>query len=112
MTNTAPQWNTITHELMALAAERKTADPTTSYTAQLLQGDENALLKKLLEEAGETALAAKDGNHAQLCAELADLWFHCFIVMSRYNVGLEEVATVLSKRRNVSGLAEKASRTT
>ena len=104
------QWTAVCEELMALMQQRKTASPEESYTAKLLQGGEDSLLKKLVEEAGETALAAKGGEREKLCAELADLWFHCFAVMTRYNIGLESVAAVLAQRRGISGLAEKASR--
>ncbi|MGI9297148.1 MAG: phosphoribosyl-ATP diphosphatase [Gammaproteobacteria bacterium] len=97
-------------ELAALAEARKTADPARSYTARLLRGDEDALLKKLAEEAGEAALAAKGGSREKLAEEIADLAFHCIVVMARYNVSLEEVAAALRARRGGSGLAEKSAR--
>ena len=100
----------ILNELMALAQERKTADPSLSYTARLLQGDEDSLLKKLAEEAGEAALAAKGGARDRLIEELADLAFHGIVVMARYNVSLEDVAAALRARRGVSGFAEKKAR--
>lgn len=110
--NTSPPATAVFQELMALLQQRKSAPAADSYTARLLQGDEDALLKKLTEEAGEAALAAKGGNRAQLVAELADLWFHCLIAMTRYNIGLNDVAEVLAQRRGTSGLAEKAARNT
>lgn len=100
----------VLNDLAALIAERRGGDAAASYTAGLLQGDEDALLKKIVEEAGETVLAAKGGDPERLSSELADLWFHCLIVMTRYNVGLSDVAATLAKRRGVSGLAEKAAR--
>ena len=57
-------------ELAAMAEQRKTASPDDSYTARLLQGDEDSLLKKLAEEAGEAALAAKGGNREKLAPKL------------------------------------------
>lgn len=103
-------WAAVFSELMQLLATRRHADSAVSYSAKLLQGDEDALLKKLVEEAGEAALAAKGGERERLCAELADLWFHCFIVMTRYSIGLDDIAAVLARRRGTSGLAEKAAR--
>lgn len=97
-------------ELAALAESRKSADPESSYTARLLRGDEDALLKKLAEEAGEAALAAKGGAREKLIAELADLTYHAIVVMARYNVSLKEVAAALRARRGGSGLAEKSAR--
>ena len=109
MKNTT-QWAAVCHELMALIKERQKADASLSYTANLLQGNEDALLKKLVEEASEAVLAAKSGGGAPLAAELADLWFHCFIIMTRYNITLPDVAAVLAARRGVGGLVEKAAR--
>jgi len=100
----------VLEELEALIRERHNADAGASYTAKLLRGDEDALLKKLVEEAGETVLAAKGGDNRRLIAELADLWFHCLIIMSRYNVSLADVASCLRARRGVSGIDEKKSR--
>ncbi|MGI9306205.1 MAG: phosphoribosyl-ATP diphosphatase [Gammaproteobacteria bacterium] len=103
--------------LRALAARirrRQNADPARSYTAKLLHGDEDALLKKIAEEAGETMLAAKEtgrgGSPERLAEELADLCFHCLVVMARYNVDLEDVAAALEARRGKSGIAEKSAR--
>ena len=105
---------TLLTELETLLHSRKTADAKQSYTAQLLQGNEDALLKKIIEEAGEVVLAAKktdpQADKQALVEELADLWFHCLIVMTRYNVSLSDLATVLTQRRGQSGLAEKQSR--
>ncbi len=97
-------------ELAAMAERRKTASPDDSYTARLLQGDEDSLLKKLAEEAGEAALAAKGGNREKLAAEIADLAYHAVVVLARYNVSLEQVAAALRARRGGSGLSEKSAR--
>ena len=100
----------ILEELETVIRERRSADAGSSYTAKLLQGDEDALLKKLVEEAGEAVLAAKGGDNSRLVAELADLWFHCLVIMSRYNVSLTDVASQLRARRGISGIDEKKSR--
>lgn len=100
----------ILRELAVIAEARKGASPDDSYTARLMTGEEDALLKKLVEEAGEAALAAKGGAREKLIEELADLTFHSIVVMARYNVSLEEVAAALRARRGKSGLAEKLAR--
>ena len=97
-------------ELLQLIKGRRTASPEESYTASLLQGDEDSLLKKLAEEAAEAALAAKGGNKKKLAAEMADVFFHCFAVMTRYNIGAADVAAALRERRGQSGFAEKQAR--
>ena len=104
-------WSAVVDELTAVIEQRKSADPDNSWTAALLRGDEDALLKKVVEEAGEVVLAAKSGDKKQLNEEMADLLFHCFVVLARYNTSIEEVSAVLAKRRGISGLAEKSSRT-
>ena len=100
-------------ELAALAKrirQRRDADSQHSYTAQLLQGDEDTLLKKIIEEAGEAALAARSNDSNRLAEELADLCFHCFVVMERYNISMERIVEILKKRSSQSGVAEKAAR--
>lgn len=99
--------------LEALAArirQRRDDNPSTSYTAKLLQENEDQLLKKIIEEAGEMTLAAKSGNRQQLIGELADLCYHCLVVMERYNITASAVAAELQSRNKQSGLAEKAAR--
>lgn len=100
----------ILSELVELARRRQKDSPETSYMARLLQGDEDNLLKKIVEEAAETALAARSGDREKLKEELADLCFHCIVAMTRYNVTVEEVAAVLRARRGTSGIEEKEAR--
>ena len=52
---------------------RKTAAPDASYVASLLHKGDNAILKKIGEEATETVMAAKDGDKLSLVHEVADL---------------------------------------
>jgi phosphoribosyl-ATP pyrophosphohydrolase/phosphoribosyl-AMP cyclohydrolase len=100
--------------LSALAAtieSRKGADARTSYVASLLTGGEDALLKKIGEEATETMLAAKDRDRGHLVAEVADLWFHCLVLLARHGAGPDDVLAELARREGRSGFEEKASRT-
>ena len=89
---------------------RKSGDPETSYVAKLLKGDEDALLKKIGEEATETILAAKSGDRLHLVRETADLWFHCMIVLSRHGLAPSDVLAELHRREGIPGLDEKAAR--
>ena len=97
-------------ELLELIKGRTKGSPTESYTAALLQGDEDTLLKKLPEEAAEVILAAKAGDKDKLAAEIADLFFHSFVVMARYQIEANAVAAILRQRREQSGLTEKQAR--
>lgn len=105
-----PTDSTILDDLEHTIQSRALGNPSTSYTAMMLQGSEDGLLKKIIEEAGECVLAAKSTDKQQLANEIADLWFHCLIVMTRYNLPLSSVLSVLSERQGTSGIAEKQSR--
>ena len=99
-------------ELEQLIALREKDGGNDSYTVKLLSGNEDSLLKKIIEEAGEVALAGKGRLPEKMTEELADLFFHCLVAMNRYNITLEDVAMTLASRRGVSGLSEKARRKT
>ena len=96
--------------IAATINERKGDDPTKSYVAQLFAKGEDAMLKKIGEEATETVLAAKSGDRLHLVREIADLWFHCMIVLARHGLGPADVAAELHRREGISGLDEKAAR--
>ena len=94
------------------------ADPKTSYTALLFSKGDDAILKKIGEEATEAVMAAKDSRSANmaieqqklLIAEMADLWFHCLIALSQFNLRPEDVIAELDRRLGTSGIEEKAAR--
>ena len=90
---------------------RSAADPQASYVARLFAKGADAMLKKVGEEATEVVIAAKDGDREQIVHEVADLWFHCLVMLSWHGVPLGEVLAELERREGRSGLDEKASRT-
>ncbi|CAM5783673.1 phosphoribosyl-ATP diphosphatase [Castellaniella caeni] len=85
-------------------------DPATSYTAKLLARGPDAFLKKIGEEATELVMAAKDERPERIVAETADLWFHCLVALTHFNLRPEDVLAELARREGLSGLAEKAAR--
>ena len=97
-------------DLEATVRSRWDANPAESYAARLLRGPEDSLLKKLVEEAAEAALAAKAGDREGLARETADLWFHSIAALARYNSDAGAVAKILAARAGQSGVAEKAAR--
>jgi phosphoribosyl-ATP pyrophosphohydrolase len=98
-------------EKLALVVEsRKGADPATSYVARLLSQGEDAILKKIGEEATETVMAAKDGDRPKIIAETADLWFHSLVMLAYYGLKPGDVLAELSRREGLSGIDEKAAR--
>ena len=100
----------ILERLAATIEARKAADPAKSYVAGLLAGGEDAILKKIGEEATETMLAAKSGDRLHLVRETADLWFHCLVMLARHGLGPADVLAELHRREGISGVDEKASR--
>ena len=100
----------ILQRLATTIESRKGGDGETSYVARLLNGPEDALLKKIGEEATETVLAAKGGDRLALVNELADLWFHSLIVLARYGLGPADVLFELKRREGISGIDEQAAR--
>ena len=69
--------------LAATIAARRGADPASSYVAALFAKGDDAILKKIGEEATETVMAAKDGDKLRIAAEVADLWFHCLVLLAQ-----------------------------
>jgi phosphoribosyl-ATP pyrophosphohydrolase len=102
--------NTILERLEAAIAERRSGDPGASYVAKLNAKGLDAILKKIGEEATETVIAGKSGEKPALVAEMADLWFHCLVLLDRQGVKLEDVLAELERREGRSGIDEKASR--
>ena len=94
----------------ATIAARRGADPATSYVAALLAKGDDAILKKIGEEATEAVLAAKDGDKLRIVAEVADLWFHCLVLLASRGLGPADVRAELARREGTSGIAEKAAR--
>lgn len=73
-------------------------DPAESYTAKLLNGEEDELLKKLAEEASEVIMACKDDDHDHIRYEMGDLLYHLLVTAERYGITLPEIAGELNAR--------------
>lgn len=89
---------------------RKQAAPESSYVAKLFSKGEDAILKKVGEEATEVILASKSGDRQHLVYETADLWFHCMVLLAHQGLSAGDVLNELARREGLSGIAEKASR--
>ena len=101
----------ILQKLTETLAARKQASPESSYVASLFSKGEDAILKKIGEEATEVILASKGGDKSQLVYETADLWFHCMVLLAQHGLSAEDVLQELARREGVSGIVEKQSRT-
>ena len=89
-------------------------DPATSYVAKLFSKGDDAILKKIGEEATETVMAAKDarvsGDASKVLYETADLRFHSMVLLAQFGLTPQQVIDELGRREGVSGIEEKASR--
>ena len=100
----------VLRRLAQVLEQRKNADAESSYVAQLYSKGLDSILKKIGEEATETVMAAKDGNKEKIIYEIADLWFHCMVLLAQQGLKPEDVLQELDKRFGLSGIDEKSSR--
>lgn len=91
-------------------AERRGADPASSYVARLFAAGRPKIAQKVGEEAVETVIAALSGDGRQLVSESADLLFHLAVLLAEQGLSLNDVIAELGQREGVSGIAEKAAR--
>jgi imidazoleglycerol phosphate synthase cyclase subunit/phosphoribosyl-ATP pyrophosphohydrolase len=70
-----------------------------SYTNKLLTGGVDRIGKKVVEEAFETVLAAKNKDFAETRFETADLLYHLMVLLVEQGVALEDVYAELQNRR-------------
>ena len=84
--------------LETLIETRKTADPESSYTAQLLQGPLHRAAQKVGEEGIETALAAVEESDDKLVSEAADLFYHTLVLLAAKDLKLDAVIAELKLR--------------
>lgn len=101
--------NTLT-QLAEILEQRKHQSADKSYVASLYAKGLDTILKKLGEEATETVIAAKNGEAQQIIYEMADLWFHCLVLLADQGLGPDAVLQELQRRFGLSGLEEKAQR--
>jgi len=91
-------------------AARRAAEASTSYVASLNAKGLDAILKKVGEESAETIVAAKNGERGAIVHEVADLWFHCLVMLAWHGVKVADVMAELERREGRSGIDEKNSR--
>ena len=100
-----------------MMAERKKANPDSSYVAKLYHKGLNKILEKVGEESIESIIAAKDfkaepkeDNKNDLIYEVADLWFHTIVMLGYFDIEPQIILNELARRQGLSGLVEKANR--
>ncbi|WP_375322189.1 bifunctional phosphoribosyl-AMP cyclohydrolase/phosphoribosyl-ATP diphosphatase HisIE [Aliivibrio logei] len=86
------------HQLEQLLAERKNAEPDSSYTASLYARGTKRISQKVGEEGVEVALAATSGDKAELVCESADLMYHLFVLLQDQGLSFDDVINKLKER--------------
>ena len=89
----------ILSELFAVIQDRQRDPPEGSYTAKLLQDGMGRIAQKVIEEAGETAIAAVQENKENLPKEVADLLYHTLVLLAASGVTPNQVWEELRNRR-------------
>ena len=115
----------ILQQLDQVLSARKAADADSSYVASLYARGLNKILEKVGEESVESIIAAKDlaqcdastdaatfdAARHELIYEVADVWFHTLVGLAWFDIGSDEVLAELGRRFGLSGIDEKAART-
>ena len=58
----------------------------------------------------DTIMAAKDGDRLHLVREVTDMWFHTMVLLSHFDLGVDDVLVELRRREGISGIDEKNGR--
>lgn len=106
------QMTDILDRLARTIAEKRAADPQSSWTAQLLAAGPERAAKKFGEEAVEAVIEAVRGDRDRLAAEAADVLYHLLVMLATREIELDEVLKVLEEREGISGVDEKVARRT
>lgn len=76
--------------------------PAGSYVAGLLEDGPAAAARKVGEEGVEVALAAVTESDERLVEELADLWFHSYVVLAARGLQPSAVEDELRRRHTAT----------
>jgi len=79
-------------------AERARERPEGSYVARLLDEGPAAAARKVGEEGVEAALAGATESDRRLVEELADLWFHSYVLLAARGLDPDDVEAELRRR--------------
>lgn len=88
----------ILDDLESVILSRKNNPSEDSYVSSLFAKGKNEILKKIGEEAIEVIIASKAADRKQIINELADLWFHCMVLMAEDGLSTSDVLKELESR--------------
>jgi phosphoribosyl-ATP pyrophosphohydrolase len=84
--------------VFATIEDRKANPKAGSYTNRLLDAGEDEIVKKIGEEAVEVILATKGQGDERVVSELADLAYHCLVLLALRDLSPDDVAAELERR--------------
>ena len=97
-------------DLETIIENRKKMDSDKSYTAKLLNGPIEKIIKKVGEEQAELIYAINQNDKKKLIHEFADLLYHLVVLSKISNISIDEIMDELLSRTKISGLVEKENR--
>ena len=86
------------NKIFGIIEDRKTNPKEGSYTNELFDKGEDEIVKKIGEEAVEVIIAAKGQGDERVISELADLTYHCLVLLSQRGLSPQDVADELARR--------------
>lgn len=89
----------VLYELYNVIDDRKHNPREGSYTNYLFEKGQDKILKKVGEESAETIIASKNVCKEELLYEMADLWYHCLVLLAYHNITPTELMDELRARR-------------
>ncbi|MGV3489527.1 MAG: bifunctional phosphoribosyl-AMP cyclohydrolase/phosphoribosyl-ATP diphosphatase HisIE [Tuberibacillus sp.] len=90
-------------EMLAEIEDRKINPVENSYTNYLFEKGTDKICKKVMEEAGEVVIAAKNKDTQEIVNEFSNLLFHSLVLLSNENVSLDLIKEELAKRHLKKG---------
>ena len=88
----------VLEQVFAIIEDRKANPRPDSYTNRLLEAGQDEILKKIGEEAIEVILAASNQGDERLVSELADLSYHCLVLLASRNLTPSHISDELERR--------------
>jgi len=89
----------VMQELLDVINQRVSEKSEGSYTVSLIEEGPGRVAQKVVEEAGETAIASVSQTHDHVANEMADLLYHCMVLLASLKMPVDMVWEVLAKRR-------------
>ena len=89
----------VLQELLDVINQRVADKPEGSYTVELIEEGPGRIAQKVVEEAGETAIASVSQTADDVANEMGDLLYHCMVLLASLKMPADMVWEVLAERR-------------